>query len=95
MEKESTLGLITGGTRANGERTKCTVKELSHGSMAESTSVNMPTTKRRAMENSCGQMAGVIEVSGLMANNTAREHTSLVLVKRNMENGKTARESDG
>jgi len=47
------------------------------------------------MANSSGQMVDAIEVNGLMENNMAKEHTSLAQAKRNMENGKMEKESDG
>lgn len=40
-------------------------------------------------------MADVTEENGLMVNNMEKDHTKLVLVKKNMVSGKRANVSDG
>ena len=47
------------------------------------------------MENLFGQMEDVIEENGSMENNMEKEPILQVEVKRNMESGRKARESDG
>lgn len=47
------------------------------------------------MENLFGLMEDVIEENGSMESNMEKEHISQVEVKKNMENGRKARESDG
>jgi hypothetical protein len=47
------------------------------------------------MENSFGLMEDVIEENGSMENNMEKEPILQAEVKRNMESGRKARESDG
>jgi len=64
MERECTHGQTTENTRENGEPTRCTAKVPLPGLMAESTSESMPRIRRKATENSSGQMADAIEENG-------------------------------
>ena len=50
--------------KVNGKQIKCTVKEHSHGLMEENILENIQKIKRKVLENSSGQMEGVIEVNG-------------------------------
>lgn len=51
--------------------------------------------RRKALVLSHGQMAESTLVTGDKENNTVKELIPLPREKRNMENGRTARESDG
>ena len=64
MGKECILGRTIGSMKVNGVETKCTEKERLHGLTGGNMSVNTLTIKRRAMENSSGQMDGAIEENG-------------------------------
>ena len=75
MEKVSTLGLTTEFTKVNGVPTKCMAKERLLGQTGVNTLENTLKTRNVDMENSSGQMVDVIEVNGLMANNTGKELT--------------------
>ena len=55
----------------------------------------MIMTRNKGMENLYGQMEEVTVVNGKMENNMEKEHMLPVLVKKNMENGKKEKESDG
>lgn len=74
MERVSTLGRMKEFIKVNGELTKCTGKEHSHGLMVENMSESMLRTKREVMVNSFGLMGGVTEENGSMVNNTVKEH---------------------
>jgi len=93
--KVFTLGQITGSTKENGGPTKCTVRELLHGLMAESILVSMLKTRKRAMESSYGLTVAATEANGSTENSMVRAPMSLVLAKKNTANGKTEKESDG
>ena len=95
MERVFTPGQTKENTKENGEATKCMVKGYSLGLMEESITVNTLRTKRRAMGNFFGLTVDATEENGSMENSTAREHMSQAKVKKNTENGKRVRESDG
>lgn len=92
MEKECILGLIIENTKENGKQTKCTVKAHSLGQMGGNILESTRKIKRRAMENLSGQMGDVTEENGSMANNMEKELILQVEVRRNMENGRKAKE---
>ena len=95
MGPEYICGRIRGFMRGIGDRIACTVKEHLRGQMVEDTSVNTPTTKKKALASSSGRTAVVIVVNGLTVANTARVLIFQVMVKLNMVNGETANEPGG
>jgi hypothetical protein len=95
MEKEFILGLIIENMKENGKQIKCTVKAHSLGRMGGNILESTRKIKRRAMENSSGRMGDVTEENGSMANNMEKEPILQVEVRRNMENGRKAKELDG
>ena len=64
MAKVCIIGQIHVNMRANGEPIKCMEKGLLIGQMEENMSENTLRIRKKAMENSCGQTAGVTGASG-------------------------------
>ena len=95
MEKVFTLGPTTVSMKENGEPTKCTEKELSHGLMEENTSVSMLKIRKKATESLYGQTVAATEANGSTENSTVKAPTSQVLAKKNMVSGRTVKELDG
>jgi len=73
MVKVYIPGLTVENMRVSGELTRCTVKALLVGRMAENILDNMLKIKKEAMVNSFGLIKDAIEVNGLMVNNTGKE----------------------
>ena len=80
MEKELTSGLMVGSIKANGKKTRWTVRAFLFGRMEESMLDNIKTIKSmgilcknsQELASSNGQKEKNIEVSGLMVNSTER-----------------------
>jgi hypothetical protein len=64
--------------------------------MVVNTKENLCPIKDMVTENLNGKMEDSIEVSGLTANNMAREYSNrMEKIRRDMENGKKVKELDG
>ena len=81
--------------KGNGDKTKCTEKELLYGQMVANIWENMQKTKKKGMENLIGRMEDATEESGSMENSMEKGLMLQVLDKKNTENGKKEKESDG
>lgn len=71
------------------------VKENSNGKMEEFTKDNIIMIKKKALENSNGQMVADLKVNGLMENNKVMEYITIQKEKLNMENGEMDKEFSG
>ena len=94
-EKVCIHGQIIENMKENGDQTKCTEKGLLYGQMAANIWENMQKTKKKDMENLIGRMVDATEESGLMENSMEKGLMLQVLDKKNTENGKKEKESDG
>ena len=81
--------------KGNGDKTKCTEKELLYGQTVANIWENMQKTKKKDMENLIGRMEGATEESGLMESSMEKVLMLQVLDKKNMGSGKKEKESDG
>jgi len=94
-ERESILGQMVENTKVNGEIIRCTEKVHFLGLTEENTSVSMLMIKSKAMVNSYGLMVVAIKVTGREESSMEKVFMSPVRAMKNMENGKTGRESVG
>ena len=95
MEKVPTDGLIRDSLKVTGRITKCMARVCLLGTMEEHTKETMKMTRNTAMVFSNGQTEEATEVSGTMANNMAKGGTEVAKVKKNMEDGKKEKDSNG
>lgn len=95
MARECTPGRTIESMRVSGAQIRCMERAPLLGLTAESTSENMPRTRRRGTVSSSGQMADATEANGSTASNTEKDPLSPVQVRRNTANGRMVKESDG
>lgn len=95
MDQASMNGLMADGTTVPGLITRCTARVYSHGKTAESTKENTKMTRRMAMARFHGLTDEDTSGTGDLESNTVKERTLLQKGKKNTENGKTVKESDG
>ena len=91
-DKESTIGLMAGNTRANGTTTKWKDMEYSHGPTAASTVDIMLMTKRRDRVSSFGLMVENMMAVGRMVNNMGKEYTHHLRASKREVSGRRAKE---
>ena len=95
MDKAASNGLMVVISRAPSSRVSCTASVTTSGRMAESTKVNITTTRSMAMEPTPTLMEADILVSGKMVSSTVKAASSTLRtasperVSGNMENSKS------
>ncbi len=89
------IGLMAENLMVPGLITKWRVEEYSLGQMVEDTKENMWTIKKRAKDNSSGQMVESMKVAGRMVNNMESVPILQHQAKLNKDNGKKEKDFIG
>jgi hypothetical protein len=95
MAKATISGQMEELSKEIGKITKWTAMVSSLGKMEEDMKVNILMIRNTVMASSTGQMEEFMMANGHLASKKASVHIQQLARKRNMENGKLERESDG
>lgn len=85
---ECMSGLMTGGLKENGRKTRCMDMEFSIGQMAVFSLVSTSTTKSMVMDYSNGLTRGALKAFGEMGNRMELQNTQAQTRKSSLVSGK-------